>query len=59
MAVNELLCYDVAYFKKNKEYYVESAWASDAASAIKIINNRHPLEALVVHDVHIRGDYNA
>ena len=21
MAVNELLCYDVAYFKKNKEYY--------------------------------------
>ena len=30
MAVNELLCYDVAYFKKNKEYFVESAWAPAA-----------------------------
>ena len=59
MAVNELLCYDVAYFKKNKEYYVESAWASDGASATKIVQNRHPLETLSVYDVHIRGDYHA
>lgn len=59
MSVKELNCYDVIYYNKDNELLVESAWASDVASAIKIIDNRHPLEALVIHDVHIRGDYNA
>lgn len=59
MSVKELNCYDVVYYNKDNELLVESAWASDVASAIKIIGNRHPLESLVIHDVHIRGDYNA
>lgn len=59
MSVKELNCYDVVYYNKDNELLVESAWASDTASAIKIISNRHPLESLVIHDVHIRGDYNA
>lgn len=59
MSVKELNCYDVVYYNKNNELLVESAWASDVASATKIAQNRHPLETLVVHDVHIRGDYNA
>ena len=59
MSVKELNCYDVVYYNKDNELLVESAWTSDAASAIKIIDNRHPLETLVVHDVHIRGDYHA
>lgn len=59
MSTKELNCYDVVYYNKDNELLVESAWASDAASAIKIIDNRHPLEVLVIHDVHIRGDYNA
>lgn len=59
MSVKELNCYDVVYYNKDNELLVESAWASDVASAIKIIDNRHPLEALVIRDVHIRGDYNA
>lgn len=59
MSVKELNCYDVVYYNKDNELLVESAWASDVASAIKIIDNRHPLETLVIHDVHIRGDYNA
>lgn len=59
MSVKELNCYDVVYYNKDNELLVESTWASDAASATKIVQNRHPLEALVVHDVHIRGDYNA
>lgn len=59
MSVKELNCYDVVYYNKDNELLVESAWASDVASAIKIVQNRHPLETLVVHDVHIRGDYNA
>lgn len=59
MSVKELNCYDVVYYNKNNELLVESAWASDVVSATKIVQNRHPLETLVVHDVHIRGDYNA
>lgn len=59
MSVKELNCYDVVYYNKDNELLVESAWASNAASAIKIIDNRHSLEALVIHDVHIRGDYDA
>ena len=59
MSVKELNCYDVVYYNKNNELLVEGAWASDVASATKIVQNRHPLETLVVHDVHIRGDYNA
>ncbi len=59
MSVKELNCYDVVYYDKNNELLVESAWASDVASAIKIVENRHPLIALLIHDVHIRGDYNA
>lgn len=59
MSVKELNCYDVVYYNKNNELLVESTWASDVASATKIVQNRHPLETLVVHDVHIRGDYNA
>ena len=59
MSVKELNCYDVVYYNKDNELLVESAWASDVASAIKIIDNRHPLETLVIHDVHIRGNYNA
>lgn len=59
MSVKELNCYDVVYYNKDNELLVESAWASDVASAAKIVQNRHPLETLVVHDVHIRGDYNA
>lgn len=59
MSVKELNCYDVVYYNEGNELLVESAWASDVASAIKIIDNRHPLEPLVIHDVHIRGDYNA
>lgn len=59
MSVKELTCYDVVYYDKDNELLVESAWASDVASAIKIVENRHPLTALLIHDVHIRGDYNA
>lgn len=59
MSVKELNCYDVVYYDKNKELMVESTWASDAESATKIVENRHPLDTLTVHDVHIRGDYNA
>lgn len=59
MSTKELNCYDVVYYNKDNELLVESAWASDATSAIKIIDNRHPLEVLIIHDVHIRGDYNA
>lgn len=59
MSVKELNCYDVVYYNKDNELLVESTWASDVASATKIVQNRHPLETLVVHDVHIRGDYNA
>lgn len=59
MSVKELNCYDVVYYNKDNELLVESAWASDVASAIKIIDNRHLLETLSVYDVHIRGDYNA
>ena len=59
MSVKELTCYDVVYYNKNNELLVESAWASDTASAIKIVQNRHPLDTLSVHDVHVRGDYNA
>lgn len=59
MSVKELNCYDVVYYNKDNELLVENAWASDVASATKIVQNRHPLETLVVHDVHIRGDYNA
>ena len=58
MAVNELLCYDVAYFKKDKEYYVESAWATSRENAVAMVKNRHPLENLTVNDVHLKGDYN-
>lgn len=59
MSTKELNCYDVVYYNKNNELLVESAWASDTASATKIVQNRHPLEALSVYDVHIRGDYHA
>ena len=59
MSVKELNCYDVVYYNKNNELLVESAWASDVASATKIVQNRHPLETLSVYDVHIRGDYHA
>lgn len=59
MSVKELNCYDVVYYDKDNELLVESAWASDATSATKIVQNRHPLTALLIHDVHIRGDYNA
>ena len=59
MSVKELNCYDVVYYNKGNELLVESAWASDAASATKIVQNRHPLETLSVYDVHIRGDYHA
>lgn len=59
MSVKELNCYDVVYYNKDNELLVESAWASDRASATKIVQNRHPSETLVIHDVHIRGDYNA
>ena len=59
MSVKELNCYDVVYYNKDNELLVESAWASDVASATKIVQNRHPLETLSVYDVHIRGDYNA
>lgn len=59
MSVKELNCYDVVYYNKDNELLVESTWASDVASAIKIVQNRHPLETLSVYDVHIRGDYHA
>ena len=59
MSVKELNCYDVVYYNKDNELLVESTWASDVASATKIVQNRHPSETLVIHDVHIRGDYNA
>lgn len=59
MSVKELNCYDVVYYNKDNELLVESAWASDVASATKIVQNRHPLETLSVYDVHIRGDYHA
>ena len=59
MSVKELNCYDVVYYNKNNELLVESTWASDVASATKIVQNRHPLETLSVYDVHIRGDYHA
>ena len=59
MSVKELNCYDVAYYNKDNELLVESTWASDVASATKIVQNRHPLETLSVYDVHIRGDYHA
>ena len=59
MSVKELNCYDVVYYNKDNELLVESAWASDAASTTKIVQNRHPLETLSVYDVHIRGDYHA
>lgn len=59
MSVKELNCYDVVYYNKDNELLVESAWASDAASATKTVQNRHLSETLVIHDVHIRGDYNA
>ena len=59
MSVKELNCYDVVYYNKDNELLVESAWASDGASATKIVQNRHPLETLSVYDVHIRGDYHA
>ena len=59
MSVKELNCYDVVYYNKNDELLVESTWASDVASATKIVQNRHPLETLFVYDVHIRGDYHA
>lgn len=59
MSVKELNCYDVVYYNKDNELLVESAWAPDAASATKIVQNRHPSETLVIHDVHIRGDHNA
>lgn len=59
MSVKELNCYDVVYYNKDNELLVESAWAFDVGSATKIVQNRHPLETLTVHDVHIRGDYNA
>lgn len=59
MSVKELNCYDVVYYNKDNELLVESTWASDVASATKIVQNRHPLETLSVYDVHIRGDYNA
>ena len=58
MSVKELNCYDVVYYNKDNELLVESTWASDVASATKIVQNRHPLETLSVYDVHIRGDYN-
>ena len=58
MAVNKLLCYDVAYFKKNKEYYVESAWATSRENAVAMVKTRHPLENLTINDVHLKGDYN-
>ena len=59
MSVKELNCYDVVYYNKGNELLVESTWASDVASATKIVQNRHPLETLSVYDVHIRGDYHA
>lgn len=59
MSVKELNCYDVVYYNKDNELLVENAWASDVASATKIVQNRHPLETLSVYDVHIRGNYNA
>lgn len=59
MSVKELNCYDVVYYNKDNELLVESAWASDGASATKIVQNRHPLETLSVYDAHIRGDYHA
>ena len=59
MSVKELNCYDVVYYNKDNELLVESTWASDVASATKIVQNRHPLETLFVYDVHIRGDYHA
>lgn len=58
MAVNELLCYDVAYFKKNKEYYVESAWATSRENAVAMVKNRHSMENLTINDVHLKGDCN-
>lgn len=59
MSVKELNCYDIVYYNKDNELLVESTWASDVASATKIVQNRHPLETLSVYDVHIRGDYHA
>ena len=59
MSVKELNCYDAVYYNKDNELLVESVWASDVASATKIVQNRHPLETLSVYDVHIRGDYHA
>ena len=59
MSVKELNCYDVVYYNKDNELLVESTWASDVASATKIVQNRHPLETLSVYDVHIRGNYHA
>lgn len=59
MSVKELNCYDVVYYNKDNKLLVESAWASDVASATKIVQSRHPLETLSVYDVHNRGDYNA
>ena len=59
VSVKELNCYDVVYYNKDNELLVESTWASDVASATKIVQNRHPLETLSVYDVHIRGDYHA
>ena len=59
MSVKELNCYDVVYYNKDNELLVESTWASDVASATKIVQNRHPLETLSVYDVHVRGDYHA
>lgn len=37
MSVKELNCYDVVYYNKDNELLVESAWASDATSATKIV----------------------
>ena len=59
MSVKELNCYDVVYYNKDNELLVESTWASDGASATKVVQNGHRLETLSVDDVHIRGDYHA
>lgn len=59
MSVKELNCYDIVYYNKDNELLVESAWASDSEDAIKIVQNRHSLETLIIHDVHIRGNCNA
>ena len=58
MAVNELLCYDVAYFKKNKHDDVERACATSRKNAVAMVKNRHRLENLTINDVHLKGDYN-